>query len=78
MWIYIDLGRDIDSLLYTKKAKAEVPVPEVSMDEESESEAEPVAQEEDSRPKITLLVSSNTLVDLSVCIEYMYMYLCTH
>ena len=52
-----DFGRDIDSMLYTKKAKAEVPVPEVSMDEENESETEPMAQEEDDKPKVTLLVS---------------------
>ena len=67
--MYINFGRDIDSLLHTKKAKAEVPVPEVSMDEKSESETEPMAQEEDSQPKITLLVSSNTFIDLSVVLN---------
>ena len=56
---FVNFVRDIDSLLHTKKAKAEVLVPEVSMDEgERESEAEPMAQEnEDNQPKITLLVS---------------------
>ena len=54
---FINFVRDIDSLLHTKKAKAEVLVPEVSMNE-GESEAEPMAQEdEDNQPKITLLVS---------------------
>lgn len=53
--------RDIDSLLHTKQAKAEVSVPEVSMDEGSESEAEPMTHEEEdeNQPKVTLLVSSN-------------------
>ena len=58
---FVNFVRDIDSLLHTKKAKAEVLVPEVSMDEEEregESETEPMAQEnEDNQPKITLLVS---------------------
>ena len=64
---FITYIRDIDSLLHTKRAPAEVVVvPEVAMDEdkEGESEPEPMANDEednDNQPKITLLVSVNVL-----------------
>ena len=73
---FITYIRDIDSLLHTKRAPAEVVVvPEVAMDEdkEGESEPEPMANDEeednDNQPKIILLVSANVLF-------YLFIYFC--
>ena len=74
---FITFIRDIDSLLHTKRAPAEVVVvPEVAMDEdkEGESEPEPMANDEednDNQPEITLLVSANVLFYLFIFLQWL-------